>query len=289
MASMACRMGLVATILLGMSSTMACGGRAANAPSAAAGDDDDDATVGLIEHHRYHHHGGVSLFIAMSLDTLAISPDQRGAVEKIRADLHARMEPAHVAEQNLQVVLADGVAAGSFDAPKVEAAVAQLTAAGATVHDASADALNQLHEILTPAQRAALVDKVSAHWAVWQNANAEEHHLALLMADLELTPDQVQKIRAGLGDGMKAVPKLDSQEITTHLHAFDAAFRSEKFDAKALTTGGAASAHMIGWSASTMAHFVETVSPVLGPEQRAKLASHLRDHASHDPSAQAKT
>jgi len=73
----------------------------------------------------------------------------------------------------------------------VDAAVAQLTAAGATVHDASADALNRLHAALTTVQREALVDKVSAHWTVWQKANSEDHHVQLLMADLDLTPDQV--------------------------------------------------------------------------------------------------
>jgi hypothetical protein len=33
--------------------------------------------------------------------------------------------------------------------------------------------LNQLHAVLTPEQRAALVDKVEAHWTIWQNANSE--------------------------------------------------------------------------------------------------------------------
>ena len=152
--------------------------RAANGPPpATAGRPtaaDDDATAGLMEHHRYHHHGGVTLFIAMSLDTLGVSPEQRAAVEKIRTDLHARMEPARAAEQNLMTTLADGLAAANLDTAKVDAAVAQVTAAAAAVHDASADALNELHAVLTPPQRAALVDKVEAHWAVWQKANAEE-------------------------------------------------------------------------------------------------------------------
>ena len=48
-----------------------------------------------------------------------------------------------------------------------------------------------------------------------------------------------------------------------------------------------ANAHLVGWGAAQMAHFVETASPVLTSEQRAKLAQRLRDHASHNPSAQA--
>jgi Spy/CpxP family protein refolding chaperone len=254
----------------------------------------DDATASLIEHHRYHHHGGVTLLIAMSLDTLGVSPEQQAAVEKIRMDLHARMEPARTAEQNLAAMLADGLAAGNIDTAKVDAAVAQLTGVAATVHDASADALNELHNALTPPQRAALVDKVESHWAVWQAANADETgptspsggQLALLATDLELTPDQVDKIRAGLGVAMKGLPRLDPQEIEASLRAFDDAFVSERFDAKLLTTASGANAHMVGWGAAHMARFVETVSPLLTQEQRTQLAQRIHEHATHGPNVQ---
>ena len=298
MSLMTRRMGVVAAVLFGAQAVIGCGGSGANTPpsttaASTTAVEDDDAAAGLMEHHRYHHHGGVTLFIAMSLDTLGVSPEQRAAVEKIRTDLHARLEPARIAEQNLLATLADGLAASSFDATKVDAAAAQVSATAATVHDASADALNELHAVLTPPERAALVDKVESHWAVWQKANAEEtepaksdgSHLATLATDLNLTPEQTDKIRAGLGDGMKGVPRLDPQEIAAHLRAFDDAFRSEKFDAKVLTTANGANAHLAGWGAAHMAHFVEVVGPVLTPEQRTTLAQRLREHATHDPSA----
>ena len=84
------------------------------------------------------------------------------------------MEPARAAEQSLLATLADGLAGANLDAARVDAAVAQVSAAAAAVHDASADALNELHAVLTPPERGALVDKVEAHWAVWQKANAED-------------------------------------------------------------------------------------------------------------------
>jgi Spy/CpxP family protein refolding chaperone len=294
MTSMALRMGIVAAGMLGAAATIGCGGNSANNLPPATAAADDDATAGLMEHHRHHHHGGVTLFIAMSLDTLGVSPEQQAAVEKLRAELHARMEPARTAEQSLVATLADGVAAGNIDAAKVNAALAQLTAAAAGVHDASADALNQLHEVLTPTQRAALVDKVQAHWGVWQKANAgetgaaqPEGRLATLAADLGLTADQLDKIRAALAERMKTTPALDPQEIATHLGAFGDAFRGEKFDARTLTSANGANVHLVGWGGAHMAHFVEAVSPVLTPDQRAKLAQRLHDHASHNPSAQA--
>ena len=208
-----CRQGAGATLLLGALATAACGGSSRGTrPVAAAGTvaADDDPMASLKEYHRFHHHGGVTLFVAMSLDTLGVSPDQQAAVERIRTALHAEMEPARVAEQSLVNALADGLAAGTIDPATVEAAVMKVTVATAAVHDASATSLNELHRILTPAQRAALVDKVESHWAVWQRANAEsgpaagdDDHIAVLTRDLGLTADQAAKLRAGLGEGTK--------------------------------------------------------------------------------------
>jgi Spy/CpxP family protein refolding chaperone len=171
------RISKIAAVFLGASVTVGCGGAAANTPppaTAARASDVDDVADALIEHHRHHHHGGVTLMIALSLDTLGLSSEQRTAVEKIRRDLHARMEPARAAEQRLVATLADGVAAANLDAAAVDAAIAQVTAAATSVHGASTDVLNELHAALTPPERVALVDKVEAHWAVWQKAYAAE-------------------------------------------------------------------------------------------------------------------
>jgi len=282
---------LVVLALLGTSVVLGCGGSSASGrpPSVVAGAsaEEADATAALVEHDRHHHHGGVTLLIAMSLDTMGVAQDERAALEKIRADLHARMEPAHAAERTLVNTLADGLAGGTLDPAKVDAALAQLTSAAAMVHEASVDALNQLHATLTPAQRATLVDKLEAHWSVWQKANGEDDdRLVHLTAELGLSPDQIAKIRAGVAEGMKAVPPFDPQEVTAHIHAFGEAFRSSTFDARTLTTGGAATAHMVGWGATRMAHLFEALSPVLTPEQREKLVRMLRGHASHNPSAE---
>lgn len=291
------RVGLAAAVLFGAGVAVGCGAGSANNPppaTAASAVADDEPAAGLLEHHRYHHHGGVMLFIAMSLDSLGVSPDQRVAVEKIRSDLHTRMDPVRGAEQSLEATLADGLTASSFDAAKVDAAVAQATTAAAALQDATADALNALHALLTPPQRAALVDKVEAHWAVWQKANAEEAgptppedgHLATLATDLELTGDQVQRISEGLGERMKGVSPLDPPEIAAHLRAFGDAFLGETYDARALTAANGVNAHMVGRGAAHMARFVEAASPILTPDQRAKLAQRLRQHSTHDPSAQ---
>jgi Spy/CpxP family protein refolding chaperone len=289
-------------LVLGACCAFGCAGKTANgAPAASAASTpaaDDDAMAGLMEHHRYHHHGGMTLFIAMSLDTLGVSREQRAAVEKIRLDLHNGMQPAVIADQNLVSTLAEGLSSSNLDPAKVDAAVTQVVAASSEVRAATADALNQLHTALTPPQRAALVDKVESHWAIWQRSNAEEQkevtadegHLAVLTVDLSLTPDQVAKTRASLDSNMRSVPRVDSRQVAAHLKEFADAFQSDHFDAKTYGTLASgedgADARLAGWGAAYLAHFVEAVSPVLDAQQRGTLAQRLRDHAAHNPSAQ---
>jgi Spy/CpxP family protein refolding chaperone len=272
-----------------------CGGSSTGSVPAVAPTStqaDDEAATDVVEHHRHHHHGGVTMFIAMSLDTLGVDPAQRAAVEKIQADLRTKMEPARVAEQNVLTVLADGVASGTIDTAKVDTAIAQVASSTSGLHDATTDALNQLHAVLTPEQRAALVDKVQAHWAIWRHANGDEaagpgspggEHLGTLAKELGLSPDQVEKVRANIAAAGKTSPvRPDPQAVEAHLQAFAAAFKGDPFDAKSLTTASAASSHLASWGATRMAHFFESLNPVLTPDQRAKLSERLREHLNHE-------
>jgi Spy/CpxP family protein refolding chaperone len=241
--------------------------------------------------HEGDHQGAVTLLIAMSLETLGLSPEQHAAVEKIRTDLYARMEPTRAAEHNLVATLAEGVAVSSLEATKLDAAVAQVTMAAAAVQDASADAMDALHGVLTPVQRASLVDAVESQWAMWQRTNADgtgpmypnDGHLAMLAMGLDLTAEQVDTIRASLGEASVAVPELDPKEVATHVRAFGVAFRSEKLEARGFITARSKNARVAALGAEHMTHFVEAVSPVLTPDQRAAFAQKLREHAAREP------
>jgi len=262
-------------------SALAVGAEASSGP--------DEVTAGLMEHHRFHHHGGSTLFIAMSLDTLGVSPEQRVAVENIRGALHARMEPARLAEQRLITVLADGLVAGNVDQSKVDAAMLEVSAADATVHGATADAMNELHAVLTPLQRAVLADKVEAHWHLWRQANLDDDRstsqdmssLAMITDELNLTNDETDKIRAGLGERMKRITPLSVADVDTKLRAFGDAFRGDAFDAKRTPSSSASNDQLAAWGVAHMTNLVEAAVLVLTVEQRTKLAMHLREHADH--------
>jgi Spy/CpxP family protein refolding chaperone len=250
---------------------------------------DDQAASELKQYHRHHHQGGVTNFIAMSLDTLGTDEAKTPQVDKLHADLHAQMAPAREAENDLLLTLADGVAAGSVDRVKVDATIATLTAAADAKHAASLDTLNELHAILSPAERDALAEKVQAHWEVWHQTNQDERaarrerggRVATLTRELSLTPAQANKISAAVHTAQTGHSgKFDPKRGEAHVEAFSKAFASDSFDAKSLTLN--VNPELAGHGAARMALFYETVTPLLTPAQRTKLAEHLRERATDE-------
>jgi Spy/CpxP family protein refolding chaperone len=241
------------------------------------------------DEHREHHDGGVLGLVVMSIKDLDLSADQQAAVAKIRAELVSKMEPARAAGKDLAITLADGVAAGKVDRPKVDVAINKVATQAQGLHEASLTGLNQLHAALTAQQRAKLVDNVQAHWERWKEAQgrdeADDHqnrsgHLLALVSQLGVTQEQAEKIKASFRDKMKASPQDHAhKEVQDHLQAFATAFKSDTFDAKKLTGAKVANGQVARWGATRMARFIEAATPVLTPEQRTKLAGILRDHA----------
>jgi hypothetical protein len=252
---------------------------------------DDPAAAELREHHRHHHLGGVTDFIAMSLDTLGADDAKLPQIVKLQRELRVCLAPAGKAEKKILRMMADGAAAGTIDAAKVDAEIGRLATASSAAQPCSDKALDKLHALLSPTERQALVDKVQAHWEVWRKVNhdaqaggkQEGGALAELAKELSLTPDQVETISGRLHDALPAVKaKFDPKKVEEHVQAFSDAFISESFDAKSIRVNTDASLSTGG--ARRMAVFYETVTPALTPEQRAALAAHLREHSGHQPS-----
>jgi Spy/CpxP family protein refolding chaperone len=258
----------------------------AGSAQAASMGEDESVNEDLRDYHRHHHHGGMTMFISLAIDTLGLDPAKKTQVEKIQSDLQAKMAPARDAEHDLLSTIADGVAAGKIDTAKVDAAIAKLATVSAGIHTATIDAMTQLHDALAPVERAALVDKVKAHWEVWHKVNVDEKasstekgtHLAKLTELLSLTTDQVDKIAKALSADVPVTPQTDPKAVDAHIQAFATAFVADKFDAKSLATPATAAAgHVARHGGAREGRFYEAVTPVLTPEQRTKLAAHLRE------------
>jgi Spy/CpxP family protein refolding chaperone len=276
----------------GQPNTAAAGAGSAVPADSVADPDNSPEAAELRAIHRHTHARGFVGFIFMSLDSLGVAPEQEAQIQKIKADMQTKMHPAHEAEAALLNVLADGVAAGTIDAAKVDAASAKIAEVSVQVDDITADELNKLHAVLNPPQRAALADKVEAHWLIWHKANAEEenhpnqemeggqiHHLAQLLG---LSADQVQKVDTSFTASMKdftARSKFDPKSAEEHLHGFITAFAAEAFDAKTLQTWDKADSSIASWGATRMVRMYQAMTPVLTPDQRTKLAGILKTHA----------
>ena len=262
------------------------------AASGAPAADDDPAAADLVDHHR-HRHGGFMMFVLMSLDSLGANPDQATDFDKIKANLRANMKPELDAQSALLNLLADGIASGSLDTSKVDAAVTQVSSTSQGVAAASAAALNQLHAVLSPPQRQAVADKLEAHWEIWHSANADAEgaaqpkeggRLAALAKKFGLSSDQVDKVQKALSLGAATAPRFDRSEAEAYVKAFGTAFASATFDSNAIPGAGPANGHLATSGAATMARFYEALAPVLTPDQRSKVSASLRAQASRDES-----
>lgn len=279
--------------IAGFSLLAALGFTACVSPTAARGpqppglaSDEDAASTELAEYHGHHHRGGVTQFVAMALDTLGTDDARLPEAQRLQAELNACMAPARAAQKQLHLTIADGVAAGAIDEVRADTDIAQLAVAAAAADDCGVGALIRLHALLSPAERAELVEKVQAHWEVWRQVNLEARadgrepggRLASLSRELSLSDDQVARAAAALParlDGNTA--GFNRGVADEQVQTFAAAFVGDSFDGRVVLANGGR--HIANHGAARMTRFYEVVTPILTPSQRTTLAAHLREHA----------
>lgn len=274
-------LALVAAVGLG-----ACAHVNEHAPS-TDDDSEDQLAAELREHHRHHHRGGITQFMAMSLDTLGEDDAQRPQLEKLQASLRSCLAPMREVETQLVLIYADGLGQPTLPTEKIDAKIAQLNEASRAVSGCSIDTMNRLHALLTPAEREVVADKVQAHWEIWREVNLEADaggktqgsRLADLSEELNLSTTQVEQMSTALTESFGKLAQYEVKPAHSQVLAFAAAFVFDTFDAgKVMATAGEPFAAQ---GARRMAIFYETVTPLLNHGQRIELAEILRDHAHH--------
>lgn len=215
--------------------------------------------------------------LKVALADPTLSAAQRADVEKIVAESTARHAASRVARQALAEAVAVQVEKGSID----RAALKPQLDAIATAHAADRAELEQLHAVLDPTQRAALATELESKSAHARKGRGEKHEgtesrrdrkdkMAAWAKDLKLTSEQTLLIRASLAmhrgeRGRDRHAKQDKAQL------FES-FKSDQFVMPPHEGRGGAK------STDRLLGMVETVLPLLTPEQRTLAAQKIRTH-----------
>lgn len=224
----------------------------------------------------------------MSLDTLGTADSRREPVERLQRELLECMAPTRAIEGVLLERVADEVSSGAVKRGDVDDQLTRLDEAAVTMRDCKPEALDRLHGLLSTPEREALADKVQAQWEVWSQVNQSQtgpghetdERLTELAQELNLTASQTSMISNAL-QSSGASTTFDRLRADAEMQAFAAAFASPTFDAR--SSAARVDEQLVTHAATRMVRFYETVAPLLTQDQRAALATHLRDHAHHHP------
>ena len=214
--------------------------------------------------HRHLHRPGL-MGAALKLDSL--SQAQRASIEQLAQNQRQASIPVRHADAQVLTELAREVEQASIDPKALQPSLGAEQSAAAARTAVEKDALNQLHALLTPAQRSELVDAVEAAHAprARRDAGTSDHG----PGRLGLTADQRSAIHAKLvaerpGSGAPRGARRAALE----------SFRGDAFDAAALVR-----VVVPGERAERMA---EAMVPVLTAAQRATFAGDLRARAARE-------
>jgi Spy/CpxP family protein refolding chaperone len=242
---------------------------------------------------RVARHGGLASALFHDAHDLDLTPPQQEGLQPIEAALKADDEAIRAAMKAFRSDLSAGLRADKLE-------TAKLTADDAVVDKAMADhaaneaaALDQLHALLTPAQRASLVTSIQTRqneretrtmgWLKAKEADGgapdwSKRRLDRLTAQLTLDAAQQKQVAAILAKAKDppntAVFEGRWDDHKKRTDALLAAFASDTFDGKKvdLTLLPGKTAHD---AMDHMAAFFTQIMPVLRPDQRERLGNAL--------------
>jgi Spy/CpxP family protein refolding chaperone len=218
-------------------------------------------------HGGHHAHGPRLLGAALKLDSL--TPAQRSQIEQLVAQRRAAQVPVRQADAQVLTVLAQQVEQAKVDDAALAPSLAAKRGAAAAAQQVDRAALVQLHAVLTPAQRAQLVDGIEGRFAQGRAAWAGKGGPG--GGRLGLTDAQRAEVRANLQAQGATAP---SPQARAQRKAALDSFRGDSFDASALAQSGRGEDREM--------RMTRAMIPVLTPNQRATLAGHLRQRAAHE-------
>jgi Spy/CpxP family protein refolding chaperone len=262
-------------------------------PSATAQAGTTTAPIGVTVH-------GPAKRIAEALAQVPLRADQRATIEQLAKDHEARMEPVRKARADLMLAIADQVQAGAIDRAALQPKIDACAAARQAVAPQDRAAMEKLHDLLTPEQRATFVGAMENHpHEGARMRRGMRHRMEKWATDLNLSQDQQNQIRdkirarwqahfagAVTGTDAQKTGAIEDGQMAVHAHAMHAhmhatleAFRGDKFSMDQVAPMKDQKP-MVDHFAGAMLGMLEASLPVLTPDQRAAAAQKLRLRAS---------
>ena len=214
-----------------------------------------------------------------ALGGLALTSEQHHAVQELRAKLGGELVAASEARGKLVDAVADALVAGTVEHERLDPLVDALVAACDRVKPHVLEALDTLHAILGPSERAALVGGLEKSRDDGEEEAKARVRRFLDALDLGLGQQIhiARELKARLG-----AEKAEADALKSDLAAAAEAFEAETFAAESLSLAKRpVIAHWLGVSITMLEVFVEA----LDDEQRQTLAAMARRMLGGDVSA----
>jgi hypothetical protein len=221
-------------------------------------------------------HGAGSL-IDKALDEVQLRPDQKAAVETLKAEAEKRHAPVKAAKDRLAIALADQVEKGELDRCAVGPEVKALGSARADAHPGDRAAFEKLHSILDPGQRAVFVDALKRQWDALEKMHDPAALADKMTSELKLSADQktsMERILAGLREVHEAQPSYAAHR--ERWRKILDAFKGDHFVLDQVAPESDVAAHTAA-RVERMLWAKEAILPVLNPEQRKLVADKIRE------------
>jgi hypothetical protein len=251
-------------------------GLAAVPPFARA---DSPATTQPSEQGRTEGMHGAGKLIEKALGEVDLRPDQKDAVEAMKARAKERHAPVKAARGEFAKVVADQVESGKIDrcalAPKIEA----IASATAQAHPGDRADFERLHSILDPDQRTTFVDALKRQWESIEKMHEPSALAEKMATKLNLSSDQkasLEKILTGLREIREAEPSY-AKHRERWAKILDA-FKSDHFVLDEVAPMGDVAAH----TTARVEHMLwagEAILPLLTSDQRKAVGDKLREAA----------
>lgn len=230
---------------------------------------------------------GMVRFMGDAFAEVPLRDDQRKEIEAMAQDAETRHGALQAAHKAAAEELASEIEKGAIDPVAFGAKVDAAASAAEAARPADRAALQKLHELLDPSQRAAFVDAMEKRGHEKMGGHNPRERMAEWCADLKITDAQRDQIKDALkaqfeknhGEGMRQM-RAHHEKAKKTLDAF----REDKFAIDEVAPLEDLRAHAKEGS-EKIAGLASAVLPILTPEQRAIAAKKIRDRAEEGPEA----